>query len=78
MKTKKKYSYLDNLKFVVNKHWKYSKEYVICQIILTPFGALSSLISAFLPKVVLDCVEKNSTFSELILNVGIMSVIMLI
>lgn len=75
---KKKYNYFDNLKFVICKHLVFSKEYVLTQIVLTPFGALVSVISAFLPKVVLDCVENKSTFSELILKVGIMSVVTLI
>ena len=75
---KTKYNYFGNLKFVISEHWRFSKSYVLSQIVLTPFGALVSVVSAYLPKVVLDCVENKSTFSELIIKVGIMSLVLLL
>lgn len=75
MKTKrKKYSYFSNLKYMLSKHWGFDKSYVILQIGLTPLEAAMSVVAAFLPKIVLDCVENKTDFSQLLLKVGLMSV----
>ncbi len=75
---KKKYNYFSNLGFMLREHWIFDKSYVIMQICLTPLGAASSVVAAFLPKLVLDCVENQSTVNDLILKVGIMSVVLII
>lgn len=75
---KKKYNYFSNLGFMLREHWNFDKSYVIMQICLTPLGAASSVVAAFLPKLVLDCVENQSTVNDLILKVGIMSVVLII
>ena len=75
---KKKYNYFSNLGFMLREHWDFDKSYVIMQICLTPLGAASSVVAAFLPKLVLDCVENQSTVNDLILKVGIMSVVLII
>ncbi len=74
---KKKYNYFSNLGFMLREHWNFDKSYVIMQICLTPLGAASSVVAAFLPKLVLDCVENKSTVNDLILKVGIMSVVLI-
>ena len=70
---RKKYNYFSNLKFMLKEHWNFDKSYVIMQIGLTPLGAISSVVAAYLPKIVLDCVESRTPASELLLKVGILS-----
>ena len=60
---KKKYNYFSNLKFMLKEHWSFDKSYVIMQIGLTPLGAISSVVAAYLPKIVLDCVENKTPAS---------------
>lgn len=72
-KSKKKHGYFDNLKYIVKTHWAFDKLYIIATVAATPMAALTSVISAFLPKVVLDCVENKTSFGELALKVGLMS-----
>ncbi len=74
---KKKYNYFSNLKFMLKEHWNFDKSYVIMQIGLTPLGAVSSVVAAYLPKIVLDCVESKTAASELLLKVGILSVLLI-
>ncbi|MBQ3007118.1 MAG: ABC transporter ATP-binding protein [Clostridia bacterium] len=71
---KKKYNYFSNLKFMLKEHWNFDKSYVILQVGLTPLGAVSSVVAAYLPKIVLDCVENKTPASELLFKVGILSV----
>ncbi len=73
----KKYNYFSNLKFMLKEHWQFDKSYVILQISLTPLGAVSSVVAAYLPKIVLDCVENKTPASELLLKVGILSVLLI-
>lgn len=75
---KKKYSYIGNLAFMVKNHWGYDKSYMILQVLLTPLGALTSVIAAYLPKAVLDCVESRTEPSELFIKVGLMSLVMIV
>lgn len=75
---KKKYSYIGNLGFMVKNHWSYDKSYIILQLLLTPLGALTSVIAAYLPKIVLDCVEGQTSPAELLFKVGLMSLVMII
>lgn len=75
---RKKYSYISNLSFMLKEHWRFDKSYVITQAVLTPLGALTSVIAAYLPKIVLDCVENRSTAGDMIIKVSIMSVFLMI
>lgn len=61
---------------MLKEHWGFDKSYVIMQIGLTPLGAISSVVAAYLPKIVLDCVENKTAASELLLKVGILSVLL--
>ena len=74
----KKYNYFSNLKFMLKEHWNFDKSYVILQIGLTPLGAVSSLVAAYLPKIVLDCVESKTAASELLFKVGLMSAVLIV
>lgn len=75
---KKKYTYFGNLGFMVKNHWGYDKSYIILQVLLTPLGALTSVIAAFLPKIVLDCIENQAAPARLLIRVGIMSLVMIV
>lgn len=75
---KKKYNYFSNLKFMLKEHWNFDKSYVILQIGLTPLGAVSSVVAAYLPKIVLDCVESKTAASELLLKVGLLSAVLIV
>ncbi len=75
---KKKYNYFSNLKFMLKEHWKFDRAYVLMQIGLTPLGAVSSVVAAYLPKIVLDCVESKTAASELLLKVGLLSAVLIV
>ena len=75
---KRKYNYFSNLGFMLKEHWNFDKSYVIMQMVLTPLGALTSVIAAYLPKVVLDCVENNSSVSGMIIKVSLMSAVLIL
>lgn len=65
MKVKsKKYSYFSNLKFMLKNHWEFDKSYLIMQLLLTPLGGIMSVAAAFLPKLVLDCIENKTQVAE--------------
>ena len=75
---RKKYNYFNNLKFMLREHWGFDKSYVLLQIGLTPLGALTSVVAAYLPKIVLDCVESKSEISDLLIKVGVMSAVLIV
>lgn len=75
---KKKYNYFSNLKFMLKKHWSFDKSYVFLQIGLTPLGAVTSVVAAYLPKIVLDCVESKTPATELLLKVGLLSAVLIV
>lgn len=76
--TSKKYGYLNNLKFMLKQHSNFEKTYLFCQLGLMPLSAITSVIAAYLPKVVLDCIERQTSPTELLLRVGVMSLVMII
>ena len=65
----KKYNYFSNLKYITSKHWKYDKKYVLLLISSIFVDVLLSLITAILPKIVLDCIEKKVNPSTMIINI---------
>lgn len=66
----KKYGYFNNLKYILTEQWRYKKSYVVLLICDIPVSALSALIAAFLPKIVLDCIEYAVSAQTLLLRVG--------
>lgn len=74
----KKYNYFSNLMFMLKKHWSFDKLSLMLQIALTPLGGLMSVVSAFLPKIVLDCVENKTAMEELAVKVGLMSIALIV
>lgn len=79
MKVKrKKYNYFNNLRFMLKHHWNFDKSYILLQAGLSPVEAFMSVLAAFLPKLVLDCIENRSKPSELLIKVGIMSVVLIV
>lgn len=63
---------------MLKEHWSFDKSYVLLQIGLTPLGALTSVVAAYLPKIVLDCVESKSEISDLLIKVGVMSAVLIV
>lgn len=55
----KKYGYLSNLKYLFSTQWHFNKRYIITMAAASPMRAMSAVIAAFLPKIVLDCIEKR-------------------
>ena len=72
-KEKQPYSYLSNLRFVIAAQWRFRKSYIFAAAAATPMAALSSVLAAFLPKVVLDCIERRVLPAELVWKVGALS-----
>ncbi len=71
-KTKdKKYGYFSNLCFIIKNHLEFRKVYIFSLLFITPIRVISSLVAAFLPKIVLDCIENKVPPTEMILKVGI-------
>lgn len=69
-KTKtKKYGYISNLKFVFLKQWQFNKRYIITMIASSPMRALTAVIAAFLPKIVLDCIENQVSPSVMLVRI---------
>ena len=56
----KKYGVISNLKFMIKEHNAYDKRFIPCDIASAPLAAITSVITAYLPKFVLDCLENAS------------------
>ncbi|MBR5619592.1 MAG: ABC transporter ATP-binding protein [Clostridia bacterium] len=69
-KAKQPYSYFSNLRFVCSEQWRFRKSYIFAAAAATPMASLSSVLAAFLPKVVLDCIERHVSPAELVWKVG--------
>lgn len=76
--TSKKHGYFSNLKFIVSNQWKFRKSYIISVLSLSPFRALTSVIAAFLPKIILDCIEQNIPPVKMFIKVSIAVAAMII
>lgn len=74
----KKYGYFNNLKFIVSKQWNFSRRYVISCIASTPLNAFSAVVAAFLPKIVLDCIENNVSPLSMVVKVSLAALLMLV
>ena len=73
-KTKQPYTYFGNLWFVCAAQWKFRKSYLFAAAAATPMSSVSAVLAAFLPKVVLDCIERQVSPAELLWKVGVLSV----
>ncbi|MBQ7541559.1 MAG: ABC transporter ATP-binding protein [Clostridia bacterium] len=72
-KTKQPYSYFSNLRFICAAQWKFRKSYLFAAAAAAPMASVSSVLAAFLPKVVLDCIERHVSPAELLWRVGVLS-----
>lgn len=68
--TSKSYGYFNNLKFICSEQWKFRKSYIISMIAVSPMRALTSVVLAFLPKIVLDCIENELPPTQMIIRVS--------
>lgn len=74
----KKYGALSNFRFVYGNHWQYSKRYVITSLSASPMRALSAVVAAFLPKIVLDCIENQTAPWMMFLKVSLTALLGLV
>ena len=72
----KKYGFFSNLKFMMSHHWRGHKSYIFIQFALAPLGALTGVMAAFLPKVVLDCVENEVAPITLFTEVSVLALLL--
>ncbi len=70
-KKEKKYGFFGNLCYIIKNQWNFRKMYIFSLIFITPIRVVSSVVAAFLPKIVLDCIENNVPATELISKVGL-------
>lgn len=68
--TSKKYGYLNNMKFILSNNWKFNKRYVITMLANSPMRALAAVVAAFLPKIVLDCIESRVSPATMLLEIS--------
>ena len=74
----KKYSYFSNLKFVFSQHWNFNKKYIFALLGDIPINVIISIVTAFLPKIVLDSVEKSVPPEKLLLHISVISILLII
>lgn len=72
-KTKQPYSFFSNLRFICAAQWKFRKLYLFAVAAATPMASAAAVLAAFLPKVVLDCIERSVQPAELLWKVGALS-----
>ena len=68
--TSNSYGYFNNLKFIITKQWQFNKSYIISMVAMSPMRALTSVVMAFLPKIVLDCIESELQPSKMFIRVS--------
>lgn len=73
----KKYSYISNLRFILSKQWNYQKSYIIALLTDVPITVIASLITAYIPKIVLDCIENSVSAHRLFLTVSLFSLFLI-
>ncbi len=74
----KKYSFVQNLLYIIKKHWNFDKKYVFLPIIRVPVNIFSSLIILFIPKVILDAVTTTKDVYDMLFYVSILSILLMI
>lgn len=74
-KQRSRYRYVGNLRFFVGEQWRFRKSYLLAAAAAAPMDAVYSVAAAFLPKVVLDCIERQTSAGELLLRVGLMTLL---
>ena len=77
MKTKR-YSYFNNLKYIFLKHWEYNRKYVLVLMSSVFIDVFNSLIIAILPKIVLDCIEKNVEPLRMLMCISIVILVQMV
>ena len=72
-KKKMQFHYFGNLRYVIVEQWKYRKTYLFAAAAYMPMDAVFSVVAAFLPKIVLDCIAFRTSPTEFIVKVGLTS-----
>lgn len=73
----KKYNYFNNFKYIFLQYWKSNKRYILALLGDIPVNVIIALLSAFLPKIILDSIEKNIPTTSLMLYISITSIILI-
>ena len=74
----KAYGIFNNLRYIIAENNKFNKKFVLFSFISIPFAAVTSVIAAYLPKVVLDCVSHNDAPKAMLIKLGIFSAVTVI
>ena len=72
-KEKQPYGFFSNLRYIAVEQWRFSKSYIFASLAFMPMSAAAAVIAAYLPKVVLDCITRQTSPAELIVKVGALS-----
>lgn len=68
----------DNLKYMLNNWLKWDRKSLVYFIIRVPALVLQPIITAFIPKAMIDCINEGVTIERLILVVALLSVLLAI
>lgn len=74
----KRYLFFQNFLYIVKKHWCFDKKYVFFPIVKVPVNIFSSLISIYIPKVILDIATTTGDVYCMILSVVILSFLLMV
>ena len=74
----KKYGVISNLKFMIKEHNAYDKRFIPCDIASAPLAAITSVITAYLPKFVLDCLENDKAPGYMVAVIALLSVVIIV
>ena len=72
-KEKRPYGFWSNLCYIVREQWRFSKTYIVAAIASMPMEAVAAVVAAYLPKVVLDCITRQTPPAAFIGEVGALS-----
>lgn len=73
----KKHSFTSNIVFMLKKHWIFDKKFLLFPILKIPVNTIASLVSLFIPKIILDAVTSSKDISKTIIEITIFSLILL-
>ena len=73
-----KYSIWQNARYVIKDFWGWQKRLIIMSIVRIPLIVVLPLLSAFIPKVIIEIMENGGGASQLLIAIPIMTLITII
>lgn len=70
----KKYKFIDNLKYMLKMHWNFDKAYVFLPIAKILTKLLLSIITMYIPMIILDALTENKPISWITIRIVIASI----